>query len=37
MSPGFVTTGVRPQVKQRVTSPPLPPLPLAAEDAEDDG
>jgi hypothetical protein len=37
---GLVTTGVRPQVKQRVTSPP-PPVPpltltLAAEDAEDD-
>jgi hypothetical protein len=42
MSFGLVTTGVRPQVKQRVTSPP-PPIPplaltlaLAPEDAEDD-
>ena len=36
MSPGLVTTGVRPQVKQRVTSPPLPPGTLAEDEAEDE-
>jgi hypothetical protein len=36
ISPGSVTTGVRPQVKQRVTSPPLPPGTLAADEAEDE-
>ena len=35
MSPGLVTTGVRPQVKHSVTSPP-PPGMLAADDAEDE-
>ena len=35
MSPGLVTTGVRPQVKQRVTSPPSPGI-LAADEADEE-
>ena len=35
ISPGLVTTGVRPQVKQRVTSPPPPGI-LATDEAEEE-